>query len=172
MSLQDHPLAGSGQSSWRSSPPPFRRGSKPCFLPVCSLSFLCRPQSPLGEHPTRVSHRSKGSLLLQSIPVVTVPLQFHPCQALVWLAVPPAVLGAGPAGWTQPAVHKLLQSSALSSMGPGAGADSDSTCQPRGWELIHTKKGVLPFAGRYLRPDAKPAGRTSDPGQECTSFLL
>lgn len=76
--------------------------------------------------------------------------------------------GSRAAGGTQPPVRKLPQSGAPSSVGPGAGHDSDSICQHWGWELIYTKKGVMPFAGRYLRLDVKPAGRTLDSGQGCT----
>lgn len=57
-------------------------GSRPCFLPVCSFGFLYRPQLPLGENLTPISHRSGGSLLLQSIPVVTVRLQSIPARHL------------------------------------------------------------------------------------------
>lgn len=88
--------------------------------------------------------------LLPSLPG-TVPAQMsHLCGQLCLQLCWEQDRGSQAVGCIQPAVHKLLQSGARSSVGLGAGRDSDSTCQHWGWELICTKK--VPFAGRCLRP--------------------
>lgn len=49
-----------------------------------------------------------------------------------------------------------------SNVEPGAGHDCDLLVLVVGADT--QKKDMMPFASRYLRPDAEPAGRTLYPG--------